>query len=531
MEEQTAQPKKSIRWLPIYTVFSVLVFFLLSAILGIHLLSKNDQIQSADYIEGQPKDQIIVALSDEVTGIYPNMAYSVEELALSNSIFEGLTILRNGRVQPALAESWTNPDDLTWRVKLRKASFHNGSVLKASDVKYSIEETQNNSDWVSNFIAARIDSVNVIDDRTVELKTAKPDPTLMQWLVFLFILSEDQAKQDGIEKAVGTGAYKLVSFTGSKTELVANENYWAGAPKVKKIVYLSFATRAELIQAMIDGKADISATIAVDLIKSKLTSNGFRILKGKMSDVSYMVFDIKAGSDNPLSNLKVRQAILLGLDLGAVIKTTGREATIMTQFSSPDLVGFNTGLKRPAVDKIKAKTLLTEAGYPNGLTLNLDTPDDAADIANSIKEELSSVGIIITVNPLPYNDFLDKAASGESPLYLISYIPDTLDATDLLSAFIHTPDEKGNGFTNFTSYSNLEIDKILDKAGKEFDSKERTKIIADAQKTAMDDLPLIPLFTRIGYFAIRDNVAFTPAPFGYVFPYELSGREKATQEK
>src|SRR3990167_1019957 len=205
MDELPQQKKSFFRRELLYLLIVLIAAAILGVLVILRLNPQATKLQGADYIEGLPKDQVRIGV-DSITGLYPNIPFANETLALNNGIFEGLTVIRQGRVQPALAQSWTNPDNLTWRIKLRSnVKFHSGQTLKASDVKYTIEEAKEdyfskNPIWVTGFVAVRVDSVKVIDDSTVELKTAIPDPTLMHWMVFLFVLSEEQVKKDGLDK-------------------------------------------------------------------------------------------------------------------------------------------------------------------------------------------------------------------------------------------------------------------------------------------------------------------------------------------
>ncbi|OGY27225.1 MAG: hypothetical protein A2864_01730 [Candidatus Woykebacteria bacterium RIFCSPHIGHO2_01_FULL_39_12] len=528
--------KSVVKWFPIYAVFIFLFGFLLALYALLYFQPPGVPLRAADYVENLPKDQVRIGV-DSITGLYPNIPFANETLSLNSGIFEGLTAIRQGRVQPSLAESWTNPDPLTWRIKLRSnVKFHSGQILKASDVRYTIEEAKKNEDWVSSFIAARVDSVKVVDDSTVELKTAKPDPTLLHWMVFLFILSEEQVKKDGLDKASGTGPYKVSSFSKEEAVLEANTGYWDGVPKVKKLIYTAFKDEESLVRGLEDGKIDISFVIE-KVFDEGIKNKGLRIIPASNSGLGYIGFDatsIKAkyvsSEKNPFADVKVRKAILLALDAEKLLKDAGSENAALSQFATEDLVGFNSQLKRPAPNKIEAKKLLGEAGFPDGFEVTLDTADFAKKIPEQIKLQLAEVGVMVKLNVVAESeDFYNKLFSGDTSFYYLNYVADTIDSTDLLNSFIHTVDKKtGKGSNNMTAYSNEKIDKLLDRASAEFDSRQRAKIISQVHAEVMDELPLVPIDKTIVFFIVRDDVSFKPAPFGFIFGFELSGRQKAS---
>jgi peptide/nickel transport system substrate-binding protein len=537
MEEQTAQPKNSIRWLPIYSIFSALVLFLLVIIVATHLLSPKTQIKGADYIEGLSKDEVKIGIIAPISGRYPNIPFDVDSFALNSGVFEGLTIIRQGRLQSGLAESWTNPDKLTWRIKLRDTKFQSGDKLKASDVAYTIEEAKKNTSWVSNFTASRVDQTNVIDDRTIELKTKNPDPTLLYWLAYMLVLSQDQVKKDGLDKAVGTGPYTIASISDKEAVLEADQTYWGGQPKVKKIVYRAYGDAEKAAQALLDGETDITFLFNGSQ-NSKFKDKDFRIVASPFSDVDGLGFDtnrekaVYVNTDkNPFKDLRVRKAILLTLDVNELLKASQEEGTALTQFSSPALVGFNTSLTRPKVDREQAKKLLAEAGFPAGFTVTLDVRDTRGAFPEEVKKQLATIGINVTINKYSSIGKLIKRIITDSSFYDIGYVPDTLDSLDLLNSFFHTADDKGNGFNNLSSYQDKDLDALLDQAAKVFDAGERAKLTANINKEVMAKLPIVPLVTRVGFFVVRNNVAFKPAPFDYIFGVELSGREKSTAVK
>ena len=503
------------------------IVLVVAIIIGVFVtlrLNNTTPTQSADYIEGLPKDKVTVGILEDIGGLYPNVTFYVDSIAINNNMFEGLTMIRGGRLQPALAESWTNPDELTWKIKLRSGvKFHSGNPLKASDVKYTIEEAKKHPDWfdgIASSIASRVDSVKVIDDQTVELKTKNPDPTLLHWMIYLYIFSEDQVKKDGLEKVVGTGPYKLVSLDKKEAVLKANDAYWGGPPKVKNLVYKAYKDDRAIADGFEKGEVDISLLLE-NAYNEELKNKGFRVIPAKSGDISLLGFNTKTG---PLTDVRVRKAILLALDVNKILKGSGRDGQPATQFATADLTGFNKDLTRPKTDKEAAKRLLSEAGFANGFTVTLNVPDIAVKEGEQIKTELATIGINVKLNPLAFEEF--SAALPSASFYRLAYLPDTLDSTDLLNSFVHSPTADKGSF-NFSGYSNSKLDELLDKASTTFNTNERAKIIEQAHKEIMDQLPIVPLVERISFFILREDVSFKPAAFGYIFGFEISGRQKA----
>jgi len=535
MDELPKQKKSFFRRELVYLVVVLIAAILVGIIAILRLTTSTPVLRSAGYVENLPKEQVRVGGFAEMDR-YPLMDFVVESIQANANVFEGLTILRNGRVVPGLAESWTNPDPLTWKIKLRSGvKFHSGDSLKASDVKYTIEEAKKNESWVSNPMASRVEDVSVVNDTTVELKTKEPDPTLLHWLVYVGILSQEQVKQDGVENAAGTGPYRIDSFEKDKVVLAANSNYWAGQPKVKEIAYRQYKDNNALAAALEKGEVDI-IPLTNKSSNEKLKEEGFQVKPFRLADLNFLGFDItnnKAkyveGPKNPFLDLKVRKAILAALDISAVIKNSGRAGEPLSQFAVPELIGYNTSLPKSGRDLTAAKKLLVEAGYADGFTVTFDVEFLKKPEGEEIKKQLEEAGVKVKLNVIEsIDDFYGKLFSGDFSFVLITYGVDTLDSTDLLNSFVHTP-TASKGEANVSNYSNFDLDKLLDEASITFNLEERTEVMKNAHKKFMEQLPYIPLFTRLGFCAMKDDIAFKPVPLGYIFGFEISGRQKATE--
>jgi peptide/nickel transport system substrate-binding protein len=537
MDQLPEQKKSFFRRELVYLIVVLIAAVLVGTIIFLRIFSPDTQPSGPDYVEGLPKDQVKVGVFAEMDR-YPLMNFEQESIQANVAIFEGLTILRNGRVAPGLAESWTNPDSLTWRIKLRAGvKFHSGAILKVSDIKYTIEEAKKNENWASNQMALRVDKVSVVDETTVELKTRKPDPTLLHWMIYLGVLSEDQIKKDGLEKAVGTGPYKIDAFNKKKVVLEANSNYWGGSPKVKKLVYIQYDDNDALAEALEAGEVDI-IPLTVESRSQKLKGKGFQVISYRLTDVNYLVYDATSdktkhvkGGKNPFKDIRVRKAILAALDIPSVITQVEGAGEALSQLAVPELIGYNSDLLKPKRNLQGAKKLLTEAGYSNGFTVTLELPFPEKSVGEEVKKQLAEAGIVVKLNIFETPDeFIGKLFSGDFALAFMGYTADTLDSADLLNTLIHTQGG-GKGDFNLGRYSNSELDRLLDEASTTFNPKERSKVMKRAHAEFMEQLPLIPLYTRVGFVVMKKDLAFKPAPFGYIFGFEISGRQKATNSE
>ena len=516
-----------------YLIILLAAMLVAAIIIFLRLNYKGTETQSSGYVEGLPKDQVTISFAG-VFGRYPLVDIEETSIQANLNVFEGLTIYRNGRLQPGLAESWTNPDNLTWRFKIRSGvKFHSGDELKASDVKYTIEAAKSSKSptkWMSRDGASKISSVTVIDDRTVELKTSTPQATLLEWLAYVAILSEAQIKKDGLANSVGTGPYKIVTFTEKEVVLDANLDYWGGAPKVKKLVLQANSDTAARVADVESGKVDLTGSTSE--VRQTYVEKGFQVKKTRGGSITFLIPDLKSEktkyintAKNPLKDQKVRKAIQLSLDPNVILKEAGQVGEPVSQFATEELSGFNRNLAAPTQNINQAKDLLKQAGFEKGFTVTIDTVKSAAKSVEAIQKQLSSVGITVKVNAFTDNvgEVVGKVAGGDFSLAFLGYGPDTFDSLDLINGFFHS-----KGDLNLNGYSNDVLDKLLDEAEATLDVQKRAEITARAHQEYMEDLPIILLSTRLRFFLAQDDIAFTLAPGGRILGFDISGREKAS---
>lgn len=530
---------------PIYKrpfFYALVVIVLVAAGTAVYFLKPNPaqkHQETVEYTTDLPLDHISVQVPyDQDIERYPITPYTAAFANVDLNVYEGLVVYRGTNLEPGLAESWTNPDPLTWRFKLRKGvKFHSGDIFTAKDVKYTIEQAKASANskvqWTSQQMAARIDSVKIIDDYTVELKTKEPDATLLPWLVWMGIVSQDQIKRDGLDKAIGTGPYEFVSLSKREASLEANKDYWGGVPKVKKIVYKMVADPAKAKTALEKGQLDIITVNSGNT--SDLKAKGFQSANFRTGGISYFFLDATSakskyitGTDkNPFKDLRVRKAIALTLDVPKLISDAGLNAEPLTQFATQELIGFNPELKRHVSNVTEAKRLMTEAGFSNGFTVTMLSDQQAEHLraVNEIKKQLAAIGITIVPTQPETDKFYEQMYAGDFAMLYIGYYPDTIDSLDLIDTLFHAK-AGSDGVFNVTNYSNQEINAVIDQARSTFDEEKRVKLTREAHTLVMDNLPSIPLFTETYQIYSRDTVMYKPSVTAILLGFDMSGRQK-----
>lgn len=283
-----------------------------------------------------------------------------------------------GNFAPALALSWSNPDPLTWRFKLRQGvKFHDGEAFDAQTVKFTFDralDPATKAPYYSRISA--IKQVVVVDKYTVDFKTATPYPTML-FSVYeasfpALIVPPRYVKAHDANilatRPVGTGPYRFVEWVkDDRVVMEANPDYWGGAPAIKKIVWRPISEPRTRIAELKAGGVDIAENVPPGEMKS-LQAGSSKIVSIPSDFLFFFAFDtLKPG---PLQDKRVRQAINYAINVDAIQKAilegTGQRVAVNLP---KDAFGYPADIAPYPYDPVKAKALLAEAGFPNGFTI------------------------------------------------------------------------------------------------------------------------------------------------------------------
>ena len=340
---------------------------------------------------------------------------------VNQAVFEPLVRLGPGGVaEPALAESWTQETPTRWVFKLRSGvTFTNGEPCDAAAVVAALTYvlgTPRASDMLASVtMRAKIAAVAVRDPLTVQIETKAIDPILPVHL-FNLLIPAPQAWAKGIDafvaSPVGTGPYRVTNWAPGSVTLVANTS--ARTPgQVPEIEVRAMPDPTARALAVASGSADI----ALDVMAETATDGGFRLTPRLSTQITYMQF-VTVGNA-PFKDVRVRRALNYAVDRQKLIHTFLNDAVPpATQFTHPDAFGYNAALAPYPYDPAKAKALLAEAGYPNGLTVPIafvtgQGPD--ASIYQLVASDLAAVGVKVEFRAVTMGVWLGHLNGGDWP--------------------------------------------------------------------------------------------------------------------
>ncbi len=327
-------------------------------------------------------------------------------------------------IQPALAESWETPDDTTYLFHLRKGvKFHDGTEMKAADVKYSFDMVLNPKEpGVKLPYFGNVGAVDVVDDYTVKVTMTKVDPTLpgaLAWGNYTPVVPAGiYDRINVLSEGIGTGPFKLVEYV--QDDVIVYEafpDYWKeGVPCISKLTLKSLTDENTRVSQLRSGGID-GGTFSPDTASTLEGEDDIEVLRGITSSPRVMHFNTT--KDVPWRDVRVRQAINKCVDRQLIIDNVYGGEAVMTGAVPPGYGDYPLPAEQLAtlyaVDVEGAKALMKEAGLEGGFKVTLQSiasPADYTQIAEIIKEALKQINIDVTVEPLEIGTFADNNGTG-----------------------------------------------------------------------------------------------------------------------
>lgn len=482
---------------------------------------------------------LIVALKTEPSSMDPQYHALTPNIQISDTMFDGL-VNTDAKLnpQPALAESWT-VDGNVWTFKLRPGvKFSDGSPLTAEDVVFTYDRVGKvpNSPSPFTLYLSAVEKTEAVDPQTVRITTKGPAPLLLVNLAQLPILSKKAASGPAPEGKtttqlnsgdglVGTGPYKFVSWQrGAELVLARNEHYWGKKPEWDRVIYRPMTNAAARVAALLAGDVDIIEDPPTDDLPKLKENKKLFLEETPSSRVVYVAMDqfnetkspgIEGTDKNPLKDKRVREALSLAIDRQAIVqRVMGGAAQAAANLLPYPMFGTSKELTAiPKADVEKAKTLLKEAGYPNGFSITLGSPAgryiNDSKVAQAIASMWTRIGVKTSVDALAPPVFFKGRDSYQFSAYLAGWSASTGEMSNPLNSLLVTPDpQNGRGTTNRGRYSNPAMDKLVIEASTTMDDKARSELLQKASGMAMADYALLPIHFELSVWAMKSNLRY-----------------------
>ena len=449
-------------------------------------------------------------------------------------------------IGPGLAVSWTNPDPLTWRFKLRdKVKFHDGSAFSADDVVFSILRGKELTSNVRQYANA-VGTPRKLDALTVEFKLERPNPIFLQHLDLLWIMSKSWSEKHRVTKpqdfknkeeshaslnANGTGPYMLVSRQpGIKSVYKRNPAWWGSFEgNVQEIVFTPIGNDATRLAALMSGEIDFVLDPAPRDIPRLRQVKHLQVIDGLENRLIFIGMDQSRdkllygkvpGDKNPFKDIRVRQAMYQAIDIegirakimsGLSQPTGGVTSSPSASFNDPSLES------RLPYDVAAARKLMAEAGYPEGFEVTLDCPNNRyvndEEICITLAQMWAQIKIKVKVFAQPRALVFPKLEKLDTSLYLYGWGGAITDAETILTPVYRTMNKAdGTGSNNFGMVRNDKFDALAAQSSVEADPKKREALIRAALMEYRQQIHTIPLHRQMIPWATRVGVKAVHRP-------------------
>lgn len=488
-----------------------------------------------------PRGEIVIAQGVDPSTLDPHWHEGTTAYNVLLNIYDTLLFRdQDLKIVPWLAQSWRLLDPTTWEFRLRReVKFHNGEELDAAAVKFSLDrlrdpEAKNRQAGHFRLVAA----VQLVDKLTFRIVTSKPFPTLPNQLALRGAImapghfkGRDKAFAD--RSPVGTGPYKFVRWRrDDQLVLEANEGWWGGAPEIKTLIFRPIPEDAVRVAALQAGEIDLAVNIPPHLVP--VIQNHPKLYVSKAPSVRTIFIPIYTHRfdtahkplgpiEGPTSDRRVRQAILAAVNPEDIIRTVLegqalRTASVLTSGH----FGFDRTLPpvRHGVDR--ARALLAEAGYPNGIELTLNSPHGRylkdKEVSEAVAGQLTRAGIRISVKTFEFGTYGNMVFNHKAgPMFLIGWGNPTWDADGSLFPLLRS----GNPVPN---YFNEEFDRLIDEAQVSTDDQRRLALYARAQRLMLDDGAVLPLYQQMDIYGVNKRLRFQALPSEQLVGVQMSLR-------
>lgn len=491
-----------------------------------------------------PRDTLVMAWTfDDIITLDPAEIFEFSAAEFAGNTYDRLIaydLEDVSNIYGEAAESWTISDDgKTYTFKMRAGvTFPSGNPMTAEDAAFSLQRAvilDKSPAFILTQFGFTADNVSekirAVDDSTLVIETDKAyAPTLVLYCLTATVASIVDKKlvmeheQDGDlgynwlkTNYAGVGPFKLGQWRANETlTLERNDDYWGGAPAMKRVVIRHITEPATQQLLLEKGDIDIARNLNTDQLASLRDNPDIAIQSNVKGSIYYLGLNQK---HEALSKPKVRQALKYLVDYKGMEQTVVNDLMTVHQAFLPK--GFLGALEaKPfTLDVDKAKKLLAEAGYPNGFKITMDTRSVSPilEMAQAIQSTFAQGGVEMEIIPGDGGQTLTKYRARNHDIYIGRWGPDYQDPHTNADTFARNPDNSDDAQSKPLAWRNAwdipEMTKAADAAMLERDSAKRAEMYLELQKIHQATSPFVIMFQQIEVAAVRaDTKGFIIGP-------------------
>ena len=461
-------------------------------------------------------DELVVGHSTLPSGLgNPLLDTSHSGGFVFRTVFNLYTTSDKNGPSPEMLTSWkVNPDDKTkWIFKVRKGvKFSNGNAFNGKDVANMLawlatdegkKKASSTTRNLRNLAGAR-----QIDEYTVEVSTKKPDPLVPSTLGVIKVLDWETFQDVGWQglgtNPIGTGPFEVVSWNTSVVQVKKRATAWRTA-KVGTVTFKFVPEMPARVQAFESDQVDLVFQLVADMKPKIEAANGvFQVTPGTAVSILHFF----QNKESPVADVRVRQALNHGVDMKKYIETMAGGTTQHTgQPGTPNITGYQSDIKPYPYDPAKAKKLLADAGYGNGLKLigeSVTASGDWKDIVQFVSDDLRKIGVDLEFRVVTLPELIarvrDASKFKDATVFSFNYGSEpTMDIMRSING-LHSC----NSFPKWTCFP--EIQPAIKAANEEFDPKKRAVHLRKIAQFYHDQAASIFLFDSVDLDGVKNWV-------------------------
>jgi oligopeptide transport system substrate-binding protein len=447
----------------------------------------------------------------------PALLTDVYGRAVVSQIFDGLVQFdAHLKPLPALAEFWeASRDGRTWTFTLRRGvAFHHGREVTAHDVVYSFTRLLNPQkpvpvaelfrciEGAREFMQGNTDNVEglkAVDRYTLQIVLEEP---LAPSLVVLALAHAEVVPREEVEKRgdqfgrapVGTGPFKFVRWEpDQQIVLKAHDRYYEGRPFLDTVVFKIDSSYEETFAEFLQGNLEetIIPSRKTEEVRADPKYRQYQRVRISTLSLLYIGFNTQR---KPFDDRRVRQAFNYAVDKEAIVREITHMGSLpATGALPPGMLGYDPDRQGYRYHPEKAKQLLAEAGYPDGVGFpvvqlwSISKADSTKAELAAYQRYLAELGVQVELHFAPdwptYQKMLEQ---GQLPMFRLSWYADIPDPDNFLFPLLHSTSR-----TNRTFYRNPLADQLLEQARRELDENRRIALYREVERLVMEDAPWI----------------------------------------
>ena len=501
-------------------------------------------VTAAPTLAKTPRDTLVIAFQiDDIITLDPAEIFEFSGAEYAGNTYDRLIGYDHNDVSNiygVAAESWTISDDgKTYTFKMREGvKFASGNPMTAEDAAFSLQRAiilDKSPAFILTQFGFTADNVaekiRAVDDMTLVIETDKAyAPTFVLYCLTATISSIVDKKtvmeheEDGDlghkwlrTNYAGVGPFKLRQWKPNESlTLDRNDDYWGGAPAMKRVITRHIVEPATQQLLLEKGDIDIARNLGPDQLEAVRSNPELTVQEGVKGAIYYLGLSQK---NEALANPKVRQALKYLVDYKGMEGTVVRDLMKVHQAFLPR--GFLGALESTpfTLDVAKAKELLTEAGYPDGFTITMDTRNTSpiVEMAQSIQATFGQAGVNLEIIPGDGKQTLTKYRARNHDIYIGRWGPDYQDPHTNADTFARNPDNSDDAKSKPLAWRNSweipEMTTMADAAILERDPAKRAEMYLEIQKAHQATSPFVIMFQQTEVAATRaDTKGFIIGP-------------------